>query len=239
MPRHSEATLAAIKNAVDIVALVGEYLPLHRSGSKFKALCPFHDDHNPSLELNPDRQSYKCWSCGAGRRRLRFREGLRAGRISPRRCACWPNGPVSPWKARPPGRRDPRAVQERAVRRQRLGRAGVRRGAGPIARGAGICRTARDQRRESSRGSARATPPSGRDWLTRAGPAGRDIAADLPGAGGADRPVRDESPGSARERFRGRLIFPIHDPRGRTLGFGGRILPAVEQSPGRVGKACR
>ena len=66
VPRYSEATLAAIKNAVDIVALVGEYLPLHRSGSKFKVLCPFHDDHNPSLELNPERQSFKCWSCGAG-----------------------------------------------------------------------------------------------------------------------------------------------------------------------------
>ena len=49
-----------------IVALVSESLPLHRTGSKFKALCPFHDDHNPSLELNPERQSYKCWSCGAG-----------------------------------------------------------------------------------------------------------------------------------------------------------------------------
>ena len=66
MPRHSDATKAAIKNAVDIVALVGEYLPLRRAGSKFKALCPFHDDHNPSLEINPDRQSFKCWSCGAG-----------------------------------------------------------------------------------------------------------------------------------------------------------------------------
>ena len=66
MPRHSESTLAAIKQAVDIVTLVGEYLPLHRTGSKYKALCPFHDDHTPSLELNPDRQSFKCWSCGAG-----------------------------------------------------------------------------------------------------------------------------------------------------------------------------
>ncbi len=67
MPRHSEATLAAIKQAVDIVTLVGEYCPpLHRNGSKYKALCPFHDDHNPSMEVNPDRQSYKCWSCGAG-----------------------------------------------------------------------------------------------------------------------------------------------------------------------------
>ena len=66
MPRHSETTKSAIKNAVDIVALVGEYLPLRRVGTRYKALCPFHDDHNPSLEVNPERQSYKCWSCGAG-----------------------------------------------------------------------------------------------------------------------------------------------------------------------------
>jgi DNA primase len=66
VPRHPDAALTAIKQAVDIVALVGDYLPLHRAGSKFKALCPFHNDHNPSLELNPDRQSFKCWSCGAG-----------------------------------------------------------------------------------------------------------------------------------------------------------------------------
>ena len=66
MPRQSESALTAIKQAVDIVALIGDYLPLHRAGAKFKALCPFHDDHNPSLEVNPDRQSYKCWSCGAG-----------------------------------------------------------------------------------------------------------------------------------------------------------------------------
>ena len=39
MPRHSEATKAAIKNAVDIVALVGEYLPLHRAGSKLQGAC--------------------------------------------------------------------------------------------------------------------------------------------------------------------------------------------------------
>lgn len=68
MPRYSEATLAAIKQAVDIVAIVEEFLhlPLHRSGSKIKVLCPFHDDHKPSLELNSERQSFKCWSCGAG-----------------------------------------------------------------------------------------------------------------------------------------------------------------------------
>ena len=66
MPRHSEATKSAIKNRTDIVALVGEYLPLRRVGNKYKALCPWHNDHSPSLEVNPDRQSFKCWICGVG-----------------------------------------------------------------------------------------------------------------------------------------------------------------------------
>ncbi len=42
VPRHSDAIKSAIKNAVDIVALVGEYLTLRRVGTKYKALCPFH-----------------------------------------------------------------------------------------------------------------------------------------------------------------------------------------------------
>ncbi len=66
VPRHSDATKAAIKNAVDIVGLVGEYLQLRRAGSRYKGLCPFHDDRNPSMEVNPERQTYKCWSCGEG-----------------------------------------------------------------------------------------------------------------------------------------------------------------------------
>ncbi len=45
-----------------------------------------------------------------------------------------------------------------------------------------------------------------------------------------------DSPGIWRERFRGRLIFPIHDERGRTLGFGGRILPEIERTLAAVGK---
>lgn len=45
-----------------------------------------------------------------------------------------------------------------------------------------------------------------------------------------------DSPGSVRERFRGRLIFPIHDDRSRAIGFGGRILPDIEQKLATAGK---
>ena len=86
MPSFPDDTIAAIKQAVDIVELVGEYLPLKKAGRSYKGLCPFHDDHNPSLSVNPDRQSFRCWSCGeAGdvisfvmaRERVEFPEAVR------------------------------------------------------------------------------------------------------------------------------------------------------------------
>src|SRR5262245_58555163 len=57
---------ARIKRAIDIVALIGEYLLLKRAGAKWKGLCPFHEDHTPSLTVDPNYQSFKCWACGAG-----------------------------------------------------------------------------------------------------------------------------------------------------------------------------
>ena len=55
-----------IRQAVDLVDLVGSYLPLRRQGKNFVALCPWHDDSRPSLQVNPERQSFKCWVCDVG-----------------------------------------------------------------------------------------------------------------------------------------------------------------------------
>src|SRR5436190_1696115 len=51
-----------VKAASDIVAVVGNYLAIHPAGKIFKALCPFHQDSRPSLDIDPARQRYKCWS---------------------------------------------------------------------------------------------------------------------------------------------------------------------------------
>lgn len=64
--RLSEEEIDAIRQKADIVEIVGHYLPLNKKGRLFKAVCPFHDDHDPSLTVNPERQIYKCWACGAG-----------------------------------------------------------------------------------------------------------------------------------------------------------------------------
>lgn len=54
-----------VRSHTDIVSLVGEKVSLRREGNgKFKGLCPFHDDSNPSFTVSPDYGSYKCWACG-------------------------------------------------------------------------------------------------------------------------------------------------------------------------------
>jgi len=52
-----------IKEASDIVAVVGGYISLRPAGPTFKGLCPFHDDKHPSLDVDPRRQRYRCWAC--------------------------------------------------------------------------------------------------------------------------------------------------------------------------------
>ena len=69
-----------VRQAIDIVDLVGSYVQLRRQGRNFVGLCPWHDDSRPSLQVNPDRQSFKCWVCDYRRRHLQLRDaGRRPG----------------------------------------------------------------------------------------------------------------------------------------------------------------
>ncbi len=55
-----------IKDAIDIVQLVSRFVPLKRAGRNYVGRCPWHDDSRPSLQVNPERQSYRCWVCNVG-----------------------------------------------------------------------------------------------------------------------------------------------------------------------------
>lgn len=68
----SEETIQRVAEANDIVEVIGSYFPLKRAGTSFRALCPFHREKSPSFHVNPSRQSFHCFGCGAGGGVLRF-----------------------------------------------------------------------------------------------------------------------------------------------------------------------
>ena len=76
---YDYAAIQQVQQANDIVDVVGEHVSLKKKGRELVGLCPFHEDHKPSLYVNPAKQIYKCFACGAGGDVLKFvqtREGL-------------------------------------------------------------------------------------------------------------------------------------------------------------------
>jgi DNA primase len=55
-----------VQQANDIVDVVSEHISLTKKGREMVGLCPFHDDHRPSMYVNPVKQIFKCFACGAG-----------------------------------------------------------------------------------------------------------------------------------------------------------------------------
>ena len=61
-----QAIVNQVQQANDIVDVIGEHLSLKKKGKEMVGLCPFHDDHRPSMYVNPVKQIFKCFACGAG-----------------------------------------------------------------------------------------------------------------------------------------------------------------------------
>ena len=66
MARLSEDQINEIRARADIVDIISHYVPLTRKGKNYVCTCPFHDDHDPSLTISPDKQIFKCFVCGTG-----------------------------------------------------------------------------------------------------------------------------------------------------------------------------
>ena len=62
----SEEDIKAIRQQADIVDVMSRYITLEKQGKNYKAICPFHDDHDPSLSISTDKQIFKCFVCGTG-----------------------------------------------------------------------------------------------------------------------------------------------------------------------------
>jgi len=245
-----------VLDATDIVQLISEHLALKPKGREYVGLCPFHDDHKPSMCVVPHKQMYHCFSCGAGGNAITFvtqyhkmgyGEALKylAGRA---------NVELTPWKP-------------------------TRTGGGMSFGGTGVppvSGASPEDHRSSLLDASTFAQSFFRAIYTHAehGKVARDLIArrgvsdemvELFGIGAApdrwdglvlmiekdDLPVhpfvaagllkRRESGGDAPggggaggvyDAFRNRLMFPIHDQIGRTIAFGGRRLSDEKRPDG-------
>ncbi len=66
MQTISEDKINEIRNSADIVSIISDYIPLKMQGRNYFGVCPFHDDHNPSMSVSKDRQIFNCFVCNKG-----------------------------------------------------------------------------------------------------------------------------------------------------------------------------
>lgn len=216
-----------IRQAVDIVSLVERYLPLRRQGRGFVGLCPWHEDHRPSLQVNPQRQVFRCFVCDIGgdifsfvmrMENVDFPEAVAmlaemAGIPLPR--GTGKTGGAAQGKQE--------LYQVMAWAEEQYHRCLLE------APEAAAARQYLAQRQISAESVARfrlGFSPLQSDWLLRR--ARRDqVDPKLLAAAG----VLIQSAGRDwLDRFRGRVLFSIRDAQGRPVGFGGRILPQMAEA---------
>lgn len=214
-----------VRSKTDIVALIGESLALQprHGGRLFVGLCPFHDDHNPSFNVNPERQTYRCWVCQEGGDcfsyvmkydNLGFREALemlaqRAGVDLPKQ-----------------GGSDPKVANEKATSYEVLAWAEQEfhrfLNQGHEAQRARDYLKSRHFRDETIRDYKLGYAAEGWDWLLQR--ARNRFTPDQLAKAGLAKPQEPPRTGY-RDAYVDRVMFPIHDERGRVISFGGRILP--------------
>jgi DNA primase len=217
LARIPDSVIDEVRTRADIVAVIGRYVTLRKAGRQFQGLCPFHDEKTPSFQVSPDKQVFYCFGCQT-------------------------SGNVISFLMKHNGLEFPEAV---GVLARELGVAIPERGEGE-GRSAALYH-ANDAALEYFRASLRGSEGApARAHLARRGipedlierfqigyaPARWDgLISHLRG----DKALREASLGAGLlkrretgdgfyDAFRDRVIFPIAEPGGRLLGFGGRAL---------------
>lgn len=72
MPLIAPEEVAKIREQADIVEIISDYIPLTQKGKNFFGVCPFHQDHSPSMSVSREKQMFKCFSCGAAGNVFKF-----------------------------------------------------------------------------------------------------------------------------------------------------------------------
>lgn len=209
-----------IRSAINIVDLVGSYLELRRQGQGFVAVCPFHDDHKPSMQVNPNRQSWKCWVCDVGGDIFSFvmkREGVTfidAIRMLADRAGVVLEQSITL------GADDKKQLLDAmgwAVTEfhQNLLQS-------PSAEMARVYLSSRGISDESIKKFKIGYSPDSWQWLIELWAKRNAGSIDVLKEAGL---VAASERGAMYDRFRGRIIFPINDQQSKPIAVGGRVTP--------------
>jgi len=219
----STESLERVKQAVDIVEVISAHTDLRRQGTRWVGLCPFHEERTPSFSVDAQEKLYHCFGCGVGGDTIKFveeKEGL--GFAEAVELLADRYGVELERE-----KEDPRAEAKRQQRR-RLGELLDRTASFYAAYlwdsdEAAKAREYLAQRGlggEVLRAFAVGFAPSAWDTVLLRGQRAGFKVEELRGVGLAQR----GRGGGEYDRFRSRIMFPIRDRRGRTLGYGGRAM---------------
>jgi DNA primase len=222
--RIRQEDVEAVRERTDLVKLIQGYLTLRQAGhDRLVGLCPFHTEKTASLSVSVSKQVYYCFGCAAGGDAIRFLREIESLSFTEAVERLAKDAGVSiRYEGESP------AERRAASRRQALYRANEEAAAlyqatllqGAEAAPARAYLAERGISRESVDGFQVGYAPERPDFLLRS-LAPRFSPEILVEAGLA---LKDAG-GRVRDRFRGRITFPVHDLSGRAVGFGARLLP--------------
>ena len=221
----TEGTVSRVREASDIVEVIGEHIPLKRAGKDFKGLCPFHQEKTPSFMVSPSKGIFHCFGCGVGGDVFKF--VMETERLS------YPEAVerLAEKKGIAVERDNAPAPNNQAYERKKLLNQVLERAAQFYNKNLLEGRDAETARWYvfEKRGLKPETvekflvgwAPAGPEALVKTALKAGFTEADLLEAGVAVKSQRD---GRVLDVFRGRVIFPILDLKGQVIGFGGRVL---------------
>ncbi len=223
--RIPEDKIEEIRQATDIVELIGGLVPgLKKRGKNYLACCPFHAEKTPSFNVSPERQSYKCFGCGASgtaitflmeQQKLGFPEAIRL--LAKRAGISLPEEDEAT---------DPRQkqIEQLLTVNKLVARFFYDQLRTPEGRVALDYFDKRGIRTETIKRFGLGYAPDSFDALARFGREQHIPEIALVELGLLKTPDDGSRRREPYDRFRGRAMFPIFSPAGRVIGFGGRIL---------------
>jgi DNA primase len=218
----NQAILNQIQQANDIVDVIGEHVSLKRKGREMVGLCPFHEDHRPSLNVNPAKQIFKCFACSAGgdvfkfiqmRENLSFPQAIerlaeRAGIKLERRKPASHESPVTSDEIDPNKLAKVNAWAAKHFQQN-------------------LCDQDKGKHARDYIAERQITPETAKKWQLGLAGDSPDVLIRAAKAGNVPPGLLEQAglvAGPAQDKFVNRLMFPITDVTGRVIGFGGRTL---------------